>query len=235
VKARRQRDRFQVTLAGGATAEARKLLLATGVVDVLPDVAGIKDLYGRSVFHCPYCDGWELRGKPLAVYGRGAAGYALSLKLLTWTRDVVLCSDGPAGLKPRQKTELERHGVALRQTPIARLDGADGQLSAVVFTNGETLARAGLFFAIRQHQRSPLAARLGCHFTRRGSVATGTHETTNVRGLYVAGDASRAVQLAIVAAAEGAEAAFAINTALEKENLKRSPRGRASTADPARA
>jgi thioredoxin reductase len=235
VNARRHRDGFEVTLADRSEERSRKLLLATGVVDVLPHIAGIKEMYGRSVFHCPYCDGWELRDRPLVAYGHGAAAYGLSLKLLTWSRDVVLCSDGPAGLKPRQRNELEGHGIALRQTHIERLDGKDGQLSAVVFTNGETLPRTGLFFTVGQYQRSPLAAKLGCRFTKRGVVATGTYETTNIRGLYVAGDASRLVQLAIVAAAEGAGAAFAINTALEKEDLRKSRPSRASTPDRARA
>lgn len=221
VDARRLRDRFDVTLADGTREHGRKLLLATGVVDHLPAVAGIEALYGRSVFHCPYCDAWELRDRRLAVYGRGTGGYELSLKLLTWSRDVVVCSDGPVAMKAGQQAELARHGITVRQAPIVRLDGHDGQLTAVVFADGDTLPRDGLFFAIGQHQRSPLAAKLGCRFTRHGVVATGERETTNVRGLYVAGDASRAVQLAIVAAAEGAEAAFAINTALQKEDLKR--------------
>ena len=234
VRACRLGSGFEVTLASGRTQHGRKLLLATGVVDVLPDVRGIKDLYGRSVFHCPYCDGWELRNRPLAVYGRGAAGYTLSLKLLTWSRDVLLCSDGPAGLKSRQRQELARHGIDLRQTRIARLHGSGGQLSSIVFVDGESISRSALFFTVGQHQRSRLAAALGCRFTKNGVVATGEYETTNVRGLYVAGDASRLVQLAIVAAAEGAKAAFAINTALEKENLRKARRERVSIRDRAR-
>ena len=85
-----------MTLASGETVHARKLLLATGVVDNLPDIPGFRELYGRSVFHCPYCDGWEVRDQPLAIYGRGDRGLGLSLELTAWSRDLVLCTDGPS-------------------------------------------------------------------------------------------------------------------------------------------
>ncbi|MEP6592795.1 MAG: NAD(P)/FAD-dependent oxidoreductase, partial [Acidobacteriota bacterium] len=89
-------SRFQVTLEDGTVALSRKLLIATGVVDHLPEIDGITELYGRSVFHCPYCDGWELRDQPVAIYGQGQRGVGLSLELTAWTRDIVLCTDGPA-------------------------------------------------------------------------------------------------------------------------------------------
>src|SRR6185436_3570317 len=87
---------FTVTLDDGEVVACRKLLLATGVVDNLPEIDGIRELYGRSVFHCPYCDGWEVRDQPIAIYGRGSRGLGLSLELTAWSRDLVLCSDGPA-------------------------------------------------------------------------------------------------------------------------------------------
>src|SRR3954471_345856 len=89
---------FTVTLRDGSTRRCRKLLIATGVVDVLPAIDGIDSLYGRSVFHCPYCDGWEFRGKRLAIYGKGDAGKGLALELTLWSSDIVLCTDGPAEL-----------------------------------------------------------------------------------------------------------------------------------------
>lgn len=109
--------------------------------------------------------------------------------------------------------------IQVREERIARLEGNDGILKQIVFANGETLARRGMFFNTGQDQGCDLAARLGCELTERGAVRTGDYEMTNVPGLFVAGDASRAVQLAIVAAAEGAEAACAINKTLIKEDL----------------
>ncbi len=211
---------FDVTLATGDRVSARKLLLATGVMDNLPAIEGFPDLYGRSVFHCPYCDGWEVRDAGVAVYGRGARGLGLSLELTQWTRDLVLCSDGPCELDPDDRARLETHGIAIREDAIARLEGTDGALEHVVFASGERLARRALFFTTGQSQRSDLSVRLGCELNEKGTVRTGKYESTHLPGLYVAGDASRAVQWVIVAAAEGAEAAFAINTDLTKEDLR---------------
>lgn len=210
---------FAISLADGSCVHARKLLLATGVVDELPPLQGIDLFYGRGVFHCPYCDGWEVRDQPLAIYGKGAPGRQLALELTQWSRDLVLCTDGPTELDEQDLQRLSRHNILVRNERIDRLEGKDGQLEHIVFVNGEELPRHALFFTVLEHQHTDLAARLGSAFTHRGSVRTDDNEHTTVSGLYVAGDASRHVQLAIVAAAEGAEAAFAINTALLKEDL----------------
>jgi thioredoxin reductase len=219
VDAECREGRFVVTLAGGGEVSSRKLLLATGVVDRLPEVRGIDELYGRSVFHCPYCDGWELRDAPLAIYGRGAKGLGLSLEMTAWSRDLVLFTDGAAELDDRDRARLEGYGITLREERVARLEGRDGVLRAVVLATGESVPRRALFFTLGQEQCSPLATRLGCEFNEKGTVMTGTYETTHLKGLFVAGDASRKVQWVVVAAAEGAEAAFAINTDLIKEDL----------------
>ncbi len=210
---------FEVVLADDSRVRCRKLLLATGVIDNLPQIQGIGVFYGRSIFHCPYCDGWELRDQPLAIYGRGEHGKGLALELTAWSRDLVLCTDGPSELDPHDLQRLAEHKIQVREEPVARLEGADGILQQIVFANGNRLARRAIFFSTGHHQTSNLAAKLGADFTPKGAVNTGAYETTNIPGLYVAGDAGRWVELAIVAAAEGAEAAFAINTALLKEDL----------------
>jgi thioredoxin reductase len=219
VDARRTSGGFAVTAAGGLQLSARKLLLATGVVDELPEIEGLQNLYGKSVHHCPYCDGWEWSGHALAIYGRSEEGYALALGLTAWSEDLVLCTDGPSGLSEEQEEELAQAGIELREEEIVRLEGTGGLLERIIFAEGEPLPRSALFVASAQRQRSNLAAKLGCRFTAKGAVDTGTCEATNVPGLYVAGDSSKEAQFVIVAAAEGAEAGMAINKALLKEDL----------------
>jgi thioredoxin reductase len=182
-------------------------------------IGGLKPLYGLSVFHCPYCDGWELRDQPIAIYARANHGLGLALELSCWTRDLVLCTDGPAELSPADREQLVRLHIPVREEGITRLEGTEEQLERIIFENGDVLARRRMFFSTGQDQLCDLAEKLGCKFTERGAVRTGEYEKTNVPGLYVAGDASRAVQLAILAAAEGAEAAFAIIEAPIQEDL----------------
>ncbi len=211
--------RFEVSLASGERLRARRLLLATGVVDNVPEIDGCRELFGRSVFHCPYCDGWEVRDAPIAVYGAADRGLGLALELTQWSRDLVLFTDGPSQIPDEGLATLKRNDIVLREERIAKLEGANGILQHVVLRTGERLPRRAMFFTTGQTQQSDLAIRLGCKFTEKGTVRTGKYETTHVPGLYVAGDASRAVQWVVVAAAEGAEAAFAINTDLTKEDL----------------
>jgi thioredoxin reductase len=209
---------FAVILDDGSCCAGSKLLLATGVVDELPPVKGIERFYGRSVHPCPYCDGWEWREQPLAIYGRGEKGSGLSLMLTLWSKDLVLCTDGPAELSRAQRERLALHEIAVREEPIARLDGTeDGLLRSIVFANGEALAREAMFFNTGERQRSPLIAKLGCELDEKGRAETGDFAESNVPGLYIVGDASSDVQFAIVAAAEGARAAVAINKVMLRE------------------
>ena len=214
--ARRTRSGFEVVLAGGRRLSSRTLLIATGVVDHLPAVEGVEKVFGRGVFHCPYCDGWEASDRPLGVYGRGRSGMGLSLSLRTWSQDVVLFTNGAARLTLLERRRLREKGVDVVEKPIVRFEPRRGGLS-VVFGDGERAARAALFFSTGQELHSDLPRRLGCRFTPKGAVKTDRLEGTGIPGLYVAGDASRDVQLAIVAAAEGAKAAFAMNVVMQQE------------------
>jgi thioredoxin reductase len=217
--ARFEGDHYRVSLADGTEEDARYLLIATGVVDDLPAIPGFAECYGRSIFHCPYCDGWERRDRALAAFGHGADVAGLALGLKTWSADVVVCTHG-ARLKKPVRDRLERNGIPVRSEPIARLEHVDGALSRVLFASGDALPRDALFFATAQHPQSSLAKTLGCALTRRGTVNTGNACDTNLPRLYVAGDASRDAQFVVVAAAEGVKAACAINKALQLEELK---------------
>jgi thioredoxin reductase len=208
---------FTVDTADGARHTTRKLLLATGVADELPHLDGLEALYGTSVHHCPYCDAWEWRGQPLAVYGHGDDASGLALTLKWWSGDVILCTGGGSAIAREHLHRLAKAGIPVREEAIARFEGKDGRLQRIVFATGDSVARSALFLSMGQHQRCDLAALLGCRFTEKGAVDTGSCEATNVPGLYVSGDASKEAQFVVVAAAEGAEAGMAIHKALLKE------------------
>jgi thioredoxin reductase len=210
---------FEVALENGERHRTRKLLLATGLIEDLPDIPGFRHLWGRGVYNCPYCDGWENRDEPVAVYGLGDRGVGLAVEMLIWSRDVVLCTDGPAGLESEDREKLDRHRIGVIEKKIALLEGEEDGLQRIVFEDGDALERKALFYTFGQREPSPLVEKLGCELSEKGVVETGSYERTNVPGLYAAGDASRRVQFAIIAAAEGAAAAFAINTELYKEDF----------------
>jgi thioredoxin reductase len=221
VDAKRLGEGFEVRLDDGTARTSRKLLLATGMVDHVPAIPGMRELYGRSILHCPYCDGWEVRDRPLAVYGRGAKAASFALAMKTWSEDLVLCTDGPTGLRPDALRRLQAARIAVRSDKMTRMEATGDSGLRIVFVSGDALARHAVFLSTAYRQRSDLAEQLGCHFTHRGAVHSNSLQGTAVPGLYVAGDAARDVQLIIVAAAEGAKAGFAIHKALQEEDGQR--------------
>jgi thioredoxin reductase len=174
-------------------------------------------MYGKSVHHCPYCDGWEVRGKKLGVYARDKDGSELALALKGWSNEVTLYTDGKDKLKPEQKLSLNANNIPVVKLGVARLQGVDGQLQKIVLNNGEAHDCDSLFFVNGFEQQCDLAETFGCNVTRKGVLMANRYQQTNITGLYVAGDATRDMHFVVVAAAEGAKAGVMINKELQKE------------------
>ena len=210
---------FEFTSSERGKGFARKVLLATGLVDEVPLLSGIEALYGRSVHHCLYCDGFEHSGEPIAAYGAGDKGAGLALMMKQWSPDVILCTGGEAEVTPPMAQRLAERGINIFPDRIVGLEGECGQLKRIRFQNGDTIERSALFFTTGCHQKSELSKTLGCRRDEKGGVITDPlTEETSVPGVYVAGDVSRDVLLVVVAAAEGAIAGVAINHALLRED-----------------
>ena len=199
---------------------AKKLLIATGLVDNIPPVEGFKELYGQSVFHCPYCDGWEVRDKKLAVYARNKDGSELALSLKAWSADVALYTDGKHNVKPTKLEFLKRNDIPIITQRLSRLDGHNGQLKKIILKNGEEHPCDALFFVNGYTQRCDLAETFDCEVSKKGVVITNRYQQTNTPGLYVAGDADKDMHFVVVAAAEGAKAGVTINKELQKEIIE---------------
>ncbi|WP_166176414.1 NAD(P)/FAD-dependent oxidoreductase [Rubrobacter tropicus] len=216
---------FEVTLENRTVVRARKLLLATGVVDELPEKPGFTELWGRGVYHCPYCHGWEVRDRPLAVLNSGEGAAERAAFIRNWSRDLVLLTDGPTNLNEEGRRTLRALDIPVREERISHLEGgAAGGLRRIHFEDGSPLEREGLFYVPPQRQGSGLAKMLGCEIVAMGQAPAGvksdpaTRETT-VAGVYVAGDGGNAVQSALLAAASGAKAAFFMNHALVADEV----------------
>jgi thioredoxin reductase len=221
VEASRRDKCFEIRGASGISVSARTLLLATGRNDVLPERPGFAELYGRGVYHCPFCDGWEHRDEALVAYGHDADAFEVALALLTWSRNVTLCTDAAPDFSHAQKRRLAANQVGFDDRPLAGLrPSASGMLEQIEFSDGSSRECRALFFVSPCPQKSSLPANLGCEFDESGAVRCKGNAATNVPGLFVAGNVRCGLHLAIMAAAEGAEAAVAINDALLAAELK---------------
>jgi thioredoxin reductase len=211
---------FIINDIDGKVYESRKLLLATGLKDDVPEIDGMDSLYGKSVHHCPYCDGWESRDKAIAVYGKDRDGIGQALAMKNWSDDVTLYTDGTKKLRRKDYELLENNNVKVCTDAIVRLEGTAGKLSNIILENDEERKQQAMFFSTGSRQQSDLGKQLGCEFTSKGVIITRKLQQSNIPGLFVAGDASRDMQLVIVAAAEGAKAGVAINMELQQEDCK---------------
>lgn len=215
-------DYFRVTAGDPQSSEqtltARRLLLATGLHDLLPDCPGFRDFYGATVHHCPDCDGYEVSDQRVAVLGRGKETVGFTLGLLTWTNQLTLITNGDEGdMTDEHRAQLARFDIPVISRSISELEGEREacRLERVRFTDGSALDCDALFFNLGTVLASDLHAQLGCKLDEEcGLVWVDQVQQTSVRGVYAAGDITPNSQLAVVAAAEGAMAAIHIHKSL---------------------
>ncbi|MFT3999897.1 MAG: NAD(P)/FAD-dependent oxidoreductase [Rhizobium sp.] len=207
-----EKNAFVVTTADGARHGARRLLFATGVSDALPEIDGLRERWGRSVFHCPYCHGYELDQGRIGCIATGPLSLHQAQLLPEWG-EVTLFLNGSFAPDAAQRADLAARGVAIEETPVARLEGA----ADVRLADGRLLRFAGLFTASRNAPSSPIAARLGCALeeTPFGTqIRTDAMKETTVSGAFACGDAARVPHSVSLAVGDGAWAGAQLHRSL---------------------
>jgi thioredoxin reductase len=203
---------FALELADGAREVARRVLLATGMDYRHPELPGIPERWGRSVFHCPFCHGWEVRDRPLGVLDAGPAGVQRALLLRAWSDDVALLTNGAAQLDAAEAGQLEAAGIPVDKREVAGLIGSGDTLTAVSFADGSERHCGGLLVPVVLHQRSGLAERLGAAAAEPGPVVADAVEVdpafhTSAAGVLAAGDLCGQMPSVANAVASGSAAA----------------------------
>jgi thioredoxin reductase len=211
---------FQVRLSGGGWVAARRLLVATGLRDELPDIPGLRERWARDVLHCPYCHGWEVRDKRLGVLTDGsteAVRYAQIVR--QWAGDVVLVA--PTGtLTETQRAELAARAIGVVEGDVTRVLVDDDRLTGVEMTGGRTVPRDALFVPPRFVPNDELLVSLGCERDEAGWVVKDATGRTSVAGVWVAGNVANPRAQVITAAGEGSAAAIALNADLVDDDVR---------------
>ena len=210
---------FELRLAGGRTIEARRVLLATGAADDLPDVRGARERWGRDLLHCPYCHGWEVRDRAIGVLGTGPGSVEHAHLLRQWTDDLVLFTHTQS-VGADERATLRARGIAVVDGTVERLVVANDRLRAIQLADGRTVSRDALFIrpALRAYADGPAAA-LGCELLPGGLVRAAADGRTTVPGVWAAGNATNPRAQVITAAGEGSAVAIAINTELVEDSV----------------
>jgi thioredoxin reductase len=215
-------DRSARVLSARGADVARTVLLATGMLDAVPDIPGFADVWGTSAHTCPYCDGFEHRDERLAILAAGARGEHLAILLRQWSEDVVLLTNGPHALDADQLARLKALGIRTTETPVVALDAdGNGRLRRVYLDDGETLDRDALFFYLGWQLRTKLARSLGCELRDDDSIAVDAGQATTVDRIYAAGNCADPRALVPAAAGSGVTAAVTINARLSFEDADR--------------
>jgi thioredoxin reductase len=207
----RDGDGLRATLGDGLRVAAARAVLALGVIDVMPDdLPGYRELWGKSVFQCPYCHGWEVQDRRFAFLAPSAAMLSFAIFLTGWSPDVVALTGGKFAVDADTRADLQRAGVPLDERPLRRLHAHDGELAAIEFADGELLAR-DVLFARPQQRQTELVQSLGLELDEHGYVRVDAQGRTSMPGVYAAGDLTTPVQAALLAAAAGLQAAAMLN------------------------
>lgn len=210
---------FTVKTQRGQQWKTRKVILATGVYEKFPNIPNLSDFYGNSIFNCPYCDGWELRDKPLALFGIVDYTLHMSKVLLNWSKDIVIFTNGQKLTKSQVK-QIEKTKLRVETSPVHLLIGKKGMLEKVELVDGTVIERAGGFATPELFQTSKLGTLLGIKLNDTGGHHSDEVGHTKITGFFVAGEASNVYpsQL-IIAAASGVKTAMAVNVELTHDGM----------------
>jgi thioredoxin reductase len=215
---------FSITLSDGKTFEARRILIATGAVDELPPIAGLRERWGKDFLHCPYCHGWEVRDEPLGVLGTNAASVEHAQLIRQWSDDLVFFTHNYA-LTDAEREQLQARGIRIVEGEVRGLVVEDDRLKGVVLGDGRTVERAALFIRPKMHPRlNGLMEHLPCEIDDLGFIRVDSAGRTSVSGVWAAGNAANPRAQVITAAGEGSAAAISINADLVEEDVRNATR-----------
>lgn len=211
-------QQFEVTTAAGQRFRARKLLFATGVRDIMPEIAGFATCWGVSVIHCPYCHGYEFKGRPTGILMNGEAAVEFSRFIHNWTDQLTLFTDGKATFPDEARQKITRRNIRIVEKEIKSLEHENGYLNGIRFADGSRRPLAALYARPAYEQHSKLPGQLGCALTEGGHIGVDAAQMTSVAGIYAAGDNATPMRSVAGAVAAGMLAGAMMNNALIAES-----------------
>ncbi len=202
---------FEIQVSSGEVFEAKKLIFATGIRDILPDIKGLADCWGISVLHCPYCHGYEVRQEKTGILGNGALAFDFARLISNWTNDLTLFTNGASTFTAEQKEQLKKHHIEIVETAIEKLEHMNGHVQNIIFRDGSKFLMKALYAPVPFEQHCTIPALLGCELTEEGYLKVDTFLETTVNGIYACGDNATTMRTVANAVAMGTTAGMVLS------------------------
>ncbi|MDY0932442.1 NAD(P)/FAD-dependent oxidoreductase [Chryseobacterium sp. CFBP8996] len=190
IDAKKTENSFEITTEKGEKFHSKKLIIATGIVDEIPDLKGFKESWGISLIHCPYCHGYEYKGKKTGIIANGDKAVHISSLVKNLTEDVTILTQGKANFTDEQLEKLKRNNIQIIETEISELKHDNGIVESIIFSDQTEMKFEAVYGAFPFHQHSDIPKNLGCEFTEFGHIKTDQFQKTNIPGIFVCGDNS---------------------------------------------
>ena len=210
---------FEIQTATGETFGAKKLIFATGIKDIMPDIEGYAECWGISVLHCPYCHGYEVRNERTGILGNGKYGFEFSMLISNWTKDLTLFTNGNSTLTDEQTAKLKRHNIKISETEIKKLEHSNGNIQNVIFSDGTKSSIKAIYASSLFEQHCPIPETMGCELTEQGYIKVDPLLQTTVHGIYASGDNTTRMRTVANAVAMGTTAGIMVNKEIIEEEF----------------
>jgi thioredoxin reductase len=218
-KATKTAKGFTIETQNGKVFYAKKLVLATGLKDIMPEIKGFAECWGISVVHCPYCHGYEIRHQKTGIIANGDAAFHYAQLINNWTKDLRVFTNGQAMLNEEQQEKLKKHNISTIETPIEKLIHTEGKIEKVVLTDGSEIVLDAIYSRPVSVQHSTIPQALGCELTEHGLIKVDTMQKTNVVGVFACGDNSNLMRSVAMAVSSGSATGAIVNHELISESF----------------
>ncbi len=208
---------FEITTLSNDTFTARKLLFATGIEDLMPDIKGFAECWGISVVHCPYCHGYEIRNQKTAILANGDRAFHIASLVNNLTDNITILTSGQADFGEEQLAKLKKHNLNVVEKEVSEIEHENGHLKAVVFKDGSKTAFQAAYASIPFTQHSAIPAALGCELTEQGHLQVTPFQKTTVEGIYACGDNTTMMRSVAGAVYSGNVAGAMVNAEMTAE------------------
>ncbi|QQT25901.1 NAD(P)/FAD-dependent oxidoreductase [Sphingobacterium spiritivorum] len=210
---------FIITTSTGEKFSSRRLILAAGIKDIMPDINGFSESWGISVIHCPYCHGYEYRNEKTGILANGDRAFHMASLINNLTKDLTILTSGPAEFETEQKAKLEKHNIPVIEKKVIEVEHLNGQIRNIVFEDGTRMDFKAVYAALPFVQNCAIAEQLGCVLTEQGYIEVDNLQKTNIEGVFACGDSTSMMRSVAIAVSSGNLTGAMVNMELVNETF----------------